>query len=376
MTLVIYEFRTEENELSSEFRYLGSVVHAEARKVFQNVTAVAWRPGLEEPATHGADYVLLIGRENVLIDAFSLRQLREAIDGGADIAVPSCLETVLPDLEEPLYTLRDFEQTEQRLPPRTDNASTPPSHLPLSLLSAAAFARVAEAHPVSHVLTEPTLLSTMPLRATTGAGLFHRFSDYYGEARADLLPYLPASAGHVLEIGCGRGHTGRLIQDALGCRVTGVEQHPGVAAEAAQRLWRVIVGDAQALPLDGRYDAIVASELVEHVADPDALLLKLKPLLAPDGRIVLSIPNVGHYSVVEDLLAGRWDYLPAGLLCYTHLRFFTRHTLVEWMQRLGFDCTVVPQTTELPERFTRLGAVMACDVESLRTRGFYVTLRS
>ena len=63
----------------------------------------------------------------------------------------------------------------------------------------------------------------------------------------------------------------------------------------------------------------------------------MRRLLRPGGRIVLSIPNVGHYSVVEDLLAGRWDYLPIGLLCYTHFRFFTRATLASWLERLGFS---------------------------------------
>ena len=51
--------------------------------------------------------------------------------------------------------------------------------------------------------------------------------------------------------------------------------------------------------------------------------------VTPGGRLVLSVPNVGHWAVVEDLLAGRWDYLPIGLLCYTHYRFFTRRTLAD-----------------------------------------------
>jgi hypothetical protein len=57
------------------------------------------------------------------------------------------------------------------------------------------------------------------------------------------------------------------------------------------------------------------------------------------------------------------------------LRFFTRHTLADWMERLGFTCTIVAQTTELPERFLNLPAAFACDTDSLRTRGFYVILR-
>jgi hypothetical protein len=50
-------------------------------------------------------------------------------------------------------------------------------------------------------------------------------------------------------------------------------------------------------------------------------------LLAGNGSIVASIPNVGHWSVIADLLEGRWDYAPVGIHCITHLRFFTRHSI-------------------------------------------------
>jgi SAM-dependent methyltransferase len=251
---------------------------------------------------------------------------------------------------------------EQRLlagaPRRADR---PASLFPISLMSGAAFHRLASA--------------AFPAGLTVArAGLFHPFVDYYGEARADLLPFLPARAAHVLEIGCGRGRTGALIQDRLGCRVTGVEQNPLVAGDASGRLWRVIVGDVRSADLDGQYDAIVASELVEHLDEPEPFFTRMRSLLAPGGRIVLSVPNVGHYSVVEDLISGRWDYVPAGLLCYTHLRFFTRRTVEDWMHRFGFDCAIVPQVTELPARFAKLPPVFAADMDSLRAKGFYVVL--
>jgi len=96
----------------------------------------------------------------------------------------------------------------------------------------------------------------------------------------------------------------------------------------------------------------------------------------PGGRIVLSVPNVGHAAIVEDLLAGRWDYLPIGLLCYTHFRFFTRRTLASWLERLGFArYQIVAQTTALAEeRFARLADAFEVDLESLRTKGFYVVI--
>jgi 2-polyprenyl-3-methyl-5-hydroxy-6-metoxy-1,4-benzoquinol methylase len=182
----------------------------------------------------------------------------------------------------------------------------------------------------------------------------------------------------VLEIGCGRGVTGRLLRERLGCRVTGVEMNPVVAQEARANLDRVFIGDVQTLELDGKYDLIVALELFEHLVRQEEFLDRMQKLLNPDGTILMSVPNVGHYSIVRDLLAGRWDYLPIGLLCFTHYRFFTRATLESWFRRLGFSrIRLQPQLTELPPEFSRLAAAGGFDVdlESLRTKGFYAMLQ-
>jgi len=96
----------------------------------------------------------------------------------------------------------------------------------------------------------------------------------------------------------------------------------------------------------------------------------------PGGRIILSTPNVGHYSVVLDLARGRWDYMPIGLLCLTHLRFFTRHTLQDWLEMEGFSgFQLVPQTTPLPSQVRRWARRVGGDAESLATTGFYAILR-
>ena len=134
----------------------------------------------------------------------------------------------------------------------------------------------------------------------------------------------------------------------------------------------MLQGDVETLDLEGRYDAVIALELVEHLVDSESFLARVRGLLAPGGRAIFSIPNVGHWSIIEDLLAARWDYLPIGLLCYTHYRFFTRRSLGDWLRRSGIErFELIPQRTELPERFAGL-AGFETDPESLSTKGFYV----
>jgi hypothetical protein len=69
--------------------------------------------------------------------------------------------------------------------------------------------------------------------------------------------------------------------------------------------------------------------------------------LAADGRIVISVPNVANLLVRVGLLLGRFDYTDRGILDRTHLRFFTRRTLGEFVQGCGLtiertDVTPVP----------------------------------
>ena len=54
-----------------------------------------------------------------------------------------------------------------------------------------------------------------------------------------------------------------------------------------------------------------------------AALAEIAAWLAPEGRVVVSLPNVAHWTVRAGLLAGRWEYRDSGILDDTHLRFFT-----------------------------------------------------
>ncbi len=375
--LLLLKYQAEEDARSPEFRYLLSLCVARMRGVFGSVEQVLWDGRSTEPAPPGrSDYVLVLGRENVYLSPASLRRMKERVDRGAGVALPRPLSS-FPIIEEiPIYSLRGYEAVERRIldeghPPRESSRS----HLPVSLFSGATFERHAARLPLATLLTDPAVLQGWIPDDEESAGIFHEFVDYYGELRQDVLPYLPDRVQDVLEIGCGRGLTGALIAERRGCRVTGIELNPIIAQEAATRLRRVIVGDVLEVEIPGSYDAVVATELFEHLTYPEPFLARMKSVLRPGGRIVLSVPNVGHYSVVEDLLAGRWDYLPIGLMCYTHFRFFTRSTLEDWIARAEFSSwEIIPQTTELPEHLRELPSSLPVDLESLGTKGFYVIL--
>lgn len=311
--------------------------------------------------------------------------------------MPTRLQDVgLPPAAE-AFTLSDFERVEARFlegdghdwPGPAAAAAEEAPLVPLSLLSSRALKALTQRVPLPRLLAgeAPADLAAEAGLELARAGLYHEFIDYYGEVRSDVAPFLPDGAREVLEVGCGRGATGRFLQEELGCRVTGVELNPVVARAASEVLHRVVVGNVEepdtVAALEAPYDAVLALELFEHLVEPERFLERLRPLVRPGGRIVLSVPNVGHHSVVRDLLAGRWDYLPIGILCYTHYRFYTRRTLAHWLARCGFpDARLVPQHTEPPswlppeaaEGGVLPGTGLPVDPESLRTKGFYVLL--
>lgn len=374
-SLLILDRVAPADAASPEMRYLRSLLGVQAERVFTRVRylEVPEEAGqVDLPSLGECSAVLLIGGDNIYLGARSLESMKRRLDAGAPVVVPSPLSDFRPpENSDPIYGLRGFEAVEERLIGSSPLRS-PEGHLPISLWRASALSPLLEAHGDALLAAETDV--ALPDGSCSG-GIYHAFVDYYGQARDDVLAFLPKAVSSVLEVGCGRGLTGALIKRALGCRVTGVELNVEAAAEARSRLDEVITGDVIDIHFDQTFDAVVATELIEHLPYPEPFLERLHTLLAPGGRAVFSIPNVGHWSVVGDLLAGRFDYLPIGLLCYTHFRFFTETTLRDWSHRAGFPAPrIVPQRTELPERFRDLGAAFEIDRDSLSTKGFYLIL--
>ena len=162
---------------------------------------------------------------------------------------------------------------------------------------------------------------------------------YYGMARPDVQCLVPESARRILDVGCASGALGQALKARQWCEVIGIECVPEVADLARSALDQVYVGDvariAPSLP-EAHFDCIVMADVLEHLVDPGVVLTALRPCLAPGGRLVVSVPNVRHWSVVRGLLEGRWDYAEAGLLDRTHLRFFTRDSIERLLRTTGY----------------------------------------
>lgn len=168
------------------------------------------------------------------------------------------------------------------------------------------------------------------------------FDDPSGRERREITRHVPAGSRRLLDVGCGSGASSAGLKGrAEGLEVCGIENDRAQAGRARGRLDRVLVGDAARVlgDLAGEgltFDAFLFADVLEHLADPVAALTFARSLAAPGATLVASVPNVGHLSLVRDLVEGRFDPVPAGLLDAGHLRWFTKASLGEALEEAGW----------------------------------------
>lgn len=170
---------------------------------------------------------------------------------------------------------------------------------------------------------------------------------YYQNAREEVLAQIPLHARRVLDVGCGAGVLGRTLKAQRGAEfVAGIEVVEEVAREARRVLDAVIVGNLEELELPfekGFFDCIVCADVLEHLVEPELALRKLSQVLAPDGVVVISIPNVQFSDVVSMLAEGQFTYMDAGITDATHMRFFTRSAVERLVRDAGMEpCVIAP----------------------------------
>lgn len=167
--------------------------------------------------------------------------------------------------------------------------------------------------------------------------------DPFGYERPEVTRHLPQGIRRLLDVGCGAGEaSAALKQRSRELHVTGIEKDPRAAGRARAMLDRVLEGEAQVeirkLAQERHvFDAFLFADVLEHLEDPIAVLSAARSMAADGATLVASVPNVGHLSIVRDLVLGRFDPLPAGLLDSGHLRWFTRSFLGEALTEGGWS---------------------------------------
>ena len=204
------------------------------------------------------------------------------------------------------------------------------------------------------------------------------FKPLYGSSHYWALGHLRGSVAgsRVLDIGAGGGGIGRAIKPEEPAALVAVEIDP--RAQIALRETYSEVHDSLDALRGRSFDTIILLDVLEHMSDPFSFLKGVHGVLAPGGRILISVPNVAHWSVRLPLMfLGRFEYRSRGILDRTHLQFFSRRRFREMcssmpgcsVQELSASIEpvelVLPQWSVQNPFFALLGKVRAAVAHAL-----------
>ena len=190
--------------------------------------------------------------------------------------------------------------------------------------------------------------------------------DYYSYSRPEMLAFLPDNCKSVLDVGCSNGKFLKGVK-SKGIYCAGIEPHTASYELAKLNADIVINGsfteDAIAVILDKSeykaFDCIFFNDVLEHLENPWNALELCKQLLAPGGIIIASIPNFLFYSNILHIIRHQdFFYQPSGILDITHLRFFTRKSIVRMFESSGYNIKTInginPISTKKFDVFNRI----------------------
>lgn len=197
----------------------------------------------------------------------------------------------------------------------------------------------------------------------------YTFKDSPFSSHSRVLSLLPAQGSglRVLDVGCGPGYLFPGLA-ARGFEVTGIDRNR--PETLPQGVGFVAADLNRDLPsLEAAFDFVLLADVLEHLDHPERVVAWALRCLKPDGRLVISVPNVAHIYVRWKLLWGAFDYQDRGILDRTHVRFFTRKSFVALLHDCGLVCLEMHTTPAplelLSPMFGRIGALHAALARSL-----------
>jgi 2-polyprenyl-3-methyl-5-hydroxy-6-metoxy-1,4-benzoquinol methylase len=228
------------------------------------------------------------------------------------------------------------------------------------------------------ILQDPITHASKPAAVAKGALVHSGFLKTFRSQRDDLVRLVPEGVKNVLDVGCAMGGYGKTLKGFRpNIHITGVELN-SILVKIAEPIYDEIINEPlEQARFSTEFDLINCGDILEHLVNPWRMLKRLNNLLKKSGYLVLSIPNAGHWSIVRALAQGKFQYVPLGLLCIGHLRWFTEDSIRRSLLESGFSVEVFKHQqippTPLGEKFIRdVSGAGYGNERSLRTDEFII----
>jgi len=147
----------------------------------------------------------------------------------------------------------------------------------------------------------------------------------------------------VLEFGPANGRLTKHLKKTKNCQIDIVEIDEESGMQASKYAVNAMIGEEKGdiekyywLETEEKYDFVIFADVLEHLVNPWEVLKRCKKIIKSNGRILVSVPNVAHNSIIIDLINDKFQYNPTGLLDNTHLRFFTKGSFEKMAQNEGW----------------------------------------
>ena len=169
-------------------------------------------------------------------------------------------------------------------------------------------------------------------------------ADYFSNIRLDLIDLINKDSKNlkVLEIGAAYGATlYYLKQNGIAGEAVAVDLFEDKNnKQNYKQVDHFIFGNIEEIELNqynNYFDLILLPDVLEHLLEPKPVLNKLKNYLKHDGEIIVSMPNIRHYSAINKIFfKGDFRYEESGIFDYTHLRFYCRKNIKELLETSGY----------------------------------------
>lgn len=199
--------------------------------------------------------------------------------------------------------------------------------------------------------------------------------DIQAETAAAKVVRMVGQNRRTLEIGAGPGSISRLLKEYGNCRITAIELDETAIEKLSsfcEKVYQCDLNDpswTQVVSEGGKFDVVVAADVLEHLYDPWATLSAMGSILNQDGYVVISLPHVGHSAVVGCLINADFRYQEWGLLDRTHIRFFGIQNIQKLFEQAGLkiiDAEFVvknPEETEFAHLWRKLSSPLRQELD-------------